>query len=104
MATVNTSKRHRFKAKVWLYTGQGAWHFITLPKSLSQNIKVICFDRKSAWGSIRVLAKIGSTSWKTSLFPDTKAGAYLMPIKLSVRKQQKIAAGSLVAVTIGIDV
>jgi hypothetical protein len=76
-----------FKAAIWLYQGKAAWHFVTLPKSISQEIRVLSFDKKAAWGSVRVNVTIGPTSWKTSIFPDTKAGAYLLPIKADVRKK-----------------
>ena len=96
------SKRHKFKAAVWLYPGKAAWYFVTLPKVLSGRIKLLTFDRKSAWGSVKVEATIGKTSWKTSLFPDSKAGAYVLPIKAEVRKRENIAAGSAVAVALAL--
>jgi Domain of unknown function (DUF1905) len=96
------AQSYHIKAKVWLYQGKAAWHFITLPKKKSEQIRFVAFDSKSAWGSIRVTAKIGGTSWNTSIFPDTKSGAYLLPIKAEVRKKEKIEAGSIVAVTLEI--
>jgi hypothetical protein len=93
---------YSFKAAIWLYQGKAAWHFVTLPKALSQEIRVLSFDKKAAWGSVRVNVTIGSTSWKTSIFPDTKAGVYLLPIKTDVRKKEKIAAGDTVKIGITI--
>ncbi|MFO0388357.1 MAG: DUF1905 domain-containing protein [Alphaproteobacteria bacterium] len=89
---------YSFKAAIWLYQGKAAWHFVTLPKAISQEIRVLSFDKQAAWGSVRVSVTIGSTSWKTSIFPDTKAGAYLLPIKADVRKKEKIEAGDTVTV------
>lgn len=89
---------YSFKAAIWLYQGKAAWHFVTLPKAISQEIRVLSFDKKVAWGSVRVSVTIGSTSWKTSIFPDTKAGAYLLPIKADVRKKERITAGDTVTV------
>ena len=90
------------KAKVWLYDGKAAWHFVTLPQDQSEQIRFLATHSKSAWGSIRVSAKIGATSWKTSLFPDSKARAYLLPIKAEVRRREKIKAGDTVAVKLEI--
>ncbi len=42
------------------------------------------------------MATIGATQWKTSVFPDKKAGAYLLPIKAKVRTAEHIAAGNTV--------
>lgn len=42
------------------------------------------------WGSLPVMATIGKTSWKTSIFPDKKSESYLLPLKAEVRKKEKI--------------
>ena len=81
------------KAKVWLYPGEAAWHFLTLPRKESDVIKERFGSHKRGWGSLRVTVTIGKTSWKTSVFPDKKAGAYLLPLKAEVRKAEKIEAG-----------
>lgn len=90
------TKSYAFRAQVWKYSFEGAaaWHFITLPKAVSDEIRFLAADRKSAWGSLRVLARIGGTSWKTSLFPDSKSGCYLLPVKAEVRKAEALKHGS----------
>jgi hypothetical protein len=50
-----------------------------------------------------VSAAIGNTTWKTSIFPDSKAGAYLLPVKAEVRKKEKIEAGSSVLVSVRVS-
>ena len=40
---------------------------------------------------IPVTARIGRTTWTTSLFP--KDGGYIVPIKVSVRKAEKLEVG-----------
>lgn len=97
------ARSYDFEAKLWLYDGKAAWHFIMLPREQSDQIRFQAAQSKSAWGSVRVSAKIGATSWKTSLFPDTKAGAYLLPVKADVRKKEKIKAGDTVTVKLEID-
>jgi hypothetical protein len=37
-----------------------------------------------------VKARVGETSWATSIFPDKKSGAYLLPLKKEVRKAESI--------------
>lgn len=93
---------HRYKTrnKVWLYDGPAAWHFITLSGKQSSEIAFLAAHSMSAWGSIRVIATVGQTSWKTSIFPDKKRGAYLLPIKVAVRTKEKIKPGDTIAVTI----
>ena len=45
-----------------------------------------------------------NTEWQTSIFPDSKAGAYLLPIKSDVRKKQKIMADDDVQVSLKISI
>jgi len=90
-----------FTAPLWLWNGKGAWHFVTLPVGESQIIKMAVPRR--GWGSVRVKARIGETSWATSIFPDSKSGAYLLPVKADVRKAEDIAPGDTVEVTLSLD-
>src|SRR5688572_8925501 len=94
----------KVKAKVWLYQGASAWHFITLPKKESEEIKKSFAGIKRGWGSIPVAVTIGKTMWSTSIFPDAKAGAYLLPIKFNIRKKEGITAGDMVSFSIKINV
>ena len=90
-----------FTAPLWLWNGKGAWHFVTLPVDDSQIIRMAVPRR--GWGSVRVKARIGDTSWATSIFPDSKSGAYFLPVKADVRKAEGIAPGDAVEVTLSLD-
>ena len=94
--------RYEIKAPLWLYPGEAAWHFITLPKELSRRIKRFAGGSLSPFGSLRVVATIGATSWKTSIFP-SEAGAFLLPVKAMVRKKEAIKAGDRVKLTLELD-
>ncbi len=91
--------RNKFKirAKVWLYPGMAGWHFVTLPKRQSDGIKRNFGAMKRGWGSLPVLVTIGRTSWKTSIFPDKKAGAFLLPLKAEVRRKESIKHGQTIS-------
>jgi hypothetical protein len=85
MATTYT-----LRAKSWIYQGVGAWHFVTLPKKEAAEIKKQYGTKRRGWGSIRVRVTIGKTSWQTSIFPDSKLGSYVLPLKAEVRKKEHI--------------
>lgn len=88
----------RFRAEVWLYPGQSAaWHFVTLPKKTSDTIRKRFDAFARGWGSLRVSVTVGKTTFATSIFPDTKRGAYLLPLKAKVRKAESLGAGETVA-------
>lgn len=94
----------RFRARVWLYQGPAAWHFVTLPKKLSAGIKSHFGAMKRGWGSLRVTVSVGKARWKTSIFPDSKAGAYVLPIKAAARAAAGLKAGDTRSFLIEVDV
>jgi hypothetical protein len=84
---------------VWLWNAErGSWHFLTVPAEQAAEIRVQTMGARSGFGSVRVLAAIGAVSWRTSLFPDSKSGGYVLPIKAEVRRQMRLSAGECVAV------
>ena len=93
--------KYSFQAELWLYQGKGAWFFVTLPKEESRQIKIATsLTRKKGWGAVRVTVVVGKMTWQTSIFPYSKTGAYILPIKAEVRKKEKITAGDVVSVII----
>lgn len=90
----------QFKAEVWLYPGEAAWHFVSLPKNISKQIKKEFGDMARGWGSLPVNVKIGTTKWKTSIFPDSKSNTYILPIKSEVRKDENIESGDALRVNL----
>ena len=76
-------------------TTGGSWRFITLPKRQSRELRGMVEGLPGA-GSLPVRATIGGTTWRTSVFW-SKSGAYLLPVKASVRKAERLEDGALVA-------
>ncbi len=97
-----------FTSECWLWHGgKASWHFITLPKDKSEEIKFFdenMHEKRRGWGAVRVLVTIGKTSWETSIFPASQLDAYILPIKADVRKKEKFAAGDEVKVSLKINV
>lgn len=84
---------YSFDAEVWLWEG-GEWHFASLPEDVADDIEERHGQQAGGFGSIRVEAVIGSTRWRTSVFPDKKRGTYLLPLKKAVRAAEGLSAGS----------
>jgi len=82
-----------FAAPLWRYPGADGWHFVSLPPEISTDIADITTGIRRGFGSVRVAVTVGSTSWRTSIFPDTKTGAYLLPVKKAVRAAERLEAG-----------
>lgn len=98
-----TSKPYAIRANVWLYPGAvSPWHFITLPKKESIDIKARFSKIKRGWGSLPVTVTVGKTRWRTSIFPDKKSGGYLLPLKAEVRKKEGIRDGDTITLILEI--
>ena len=97
------AKKYRVRSKVVLWPGeQGAWHFVHVDKKTSETIKAKHTRVRRGFGSVRVVATIGKTSWKTSIFPDSRSGCYLLPLKASVRRAEGLAEGDSITFTLKI--
>jgi hypothetical protein len=86
------------RGPVWLWQGadgapaKGSWYFLTIAGETAQAIRAAA-SKADAWGSVRIEARIGGTTWRTSLFPSKQAGGWLLPLKAGVRKAEKLAEG-----------
>ena len=48
---------------------------------------------RGGFGSVKVEVAIGEVRWTTSLFPDSRTGGYVLPLKADIRRRAGIAAG-----------
>ncbi len=96
--------RFSFDATVWEHVGPSSWYFISLPESHSDDIDAMFGHRAAGFGSIRVAVAIGDTRWMTSIFPDTKRGTYVLPLKKAVRVAEGLADGSVARVELEVVV
>ncbi|WP_310619493.1 DUF1905 domain-containing protein [Flexibacterium corallicola] len=83
-----------FKASIWLTrNSQAAWHFISVPQDYADQIKFMTGSLSNGWGSVPVMVTIGKSCWQTSIFPDKRSGSYILPVKASIRKAEKLGEG-----------
>ncbi len=86
-----------FTALVWR---EGAWHFVTVPEDVSDEVDEVVGDAAGGFGSVRVEVTVGRSVWRTSLFPSARAGAYVLPVKKAVRTSEGLDDGAPATVTI----
>lgn len=86
-----------FTAPLWQWRG-GSWVFVTLPDDLAEAIRSIPRPPKPGFGSIRVRATIGASSWETSIFPESGGPAYVLPVKRVIRVAEGVDVDDVVAV------
>ena len=93
--------QYNIRAKVRKYPGFAGWHFISIPKKQSAEIKKNFGNKARGWKSLPVTVGVGKSVWKTSIFP-SKEGEYLLAIKADIRKKERIARGDTITLTFAI--
>lgn len=88
-----------FDADLWLHDGAAPWHFVTVPSVIADEIEATVRGARRGFGAVKVSVTIGSTTWATSLFPDTKAASYVLAVKRMVREREGLTAGDTVSVS-----
>lgn len=83
-----------------MYPGEAAWHFLTLPTEVSDEITDLTGGERRGFGSVRVEVTIGGSTWQTSLFPDKSAGSYVLPLKKAIRRAEGIGEGDTADVSL----
>jgi Domain of unknown function (DUF1905) len=83
----------QFSAPLWRYPGADGWHFVSVPPEMSDRIAESTRGMRRGFGSVRVDVTVEGTTWRTSIFPDSKAGTYLLPIKKAVRVAERLDVG-----------
>ncbi len=91
-----------FTARVWEHDGPSAWHFVSLPAEVADDIEERFGGRAGGFGSVRVEVVIGGTRWRTSVFPDRRRQTYLLPVKRAVRVAEDLEDGSTATVELAV--
>ncbi len=99
--------------RLWRWTGgsgSGTWHFLTIDGAAGEALSGTAVMRKlegtaRGFGSLKVKARIGATSFATSVFPSKPDGGsngqvWLLPVKASVRRAEGLAEGDEVEVSL----
>lgn len=88
-------------------TAPAAWFFVTIAGEAADGIRLAAIggqwlDGRRGFGSAKVRATIGGTSWNTSVFPHRESGGWLLPVKAAVRKAEDLAEGDDVTVMVSL--
>ncbi len=91
-----------FSATLWQYGTSGSWYFVSLPVDLSREIREHSKWLEEGWGRMKVKAAIGDTAWDTAIWFDTKRQTYLLPLKVEIRRKEKIEPNQQISVILSI--
>ncbi len=101
-------ERITYTGPLWRWTtdkAPAAWHFITIDGDAGEALSATALmqrlemGRRAGFGSIKVKAQIGGSSFNTSVFPAKDTG-WMLPVKAAVRKAEGLAEGDSVTVTL----
>jgi len=84
-----------FEAELWLWSAKegDSWVFVTVPEDVSDEIRERSGPPRE-FGSARVEVTIGTTTWRTSVFPNSQEpGCYALPVKKAVRRSEGLDIG-----------
>ena len=91
---------YSFEAELWLWPAKDTWTFVTLPAEAAEEIRFFHGGKgkpRRGFGSVRVEVTCGGSEWRTSIFPDSRSGSYVLPVKAAVRRAEGVTAGDTVA-------
>ena len=91
-----------FTAELWEWTSKTSWFFFSVPEADADDIEEQHGRTAAGFGSIRVEVTIGSTTWRTSVFPSTSEKTYVLPVKKAVRKAEGLEPGSSATIHLSI--
>ena len=87
--------------EVFEWRGPAPHHFVLVPDEQAAAIEHASSVVTYGWGMIPVTCTLGSTTWTTSLWP--KDGLYVIPLKLAVRRTERVSLGDVVTVGLELD-
>lgn len=84
------------KGTVERFDGNAAWFYLEIPSNdLPAHLPT------GHWGFVKIVARVGRTSWNTSLMPKGD-GEYFVALKKEIRKREKIFLGDEIKMNITI--
>lgn len=86
------SEVYRWDARV-----DAEWFFADVPAAESEAIGDIPRPAARGFGAVRVQARVGGSTWRTSIFPGA-SGRYALPLKRAVRDAEGLVEGAPVTV------
>ena len=89
-----------FSGEVWHWRGPAPFYFLPVPDDDCAPLRAVARAVTYGWGMVPVRARIGTTEWRTSLWP--KNGRYLLPLKDAVRNAEAIDVGDTVDVRLDV--
>ena len=89
-----------FSGEMWHWRGPSPFHFVSMPRQMSDELKEDAARLSYGWGAIAVECRSGDVEWRTSIFP--KDGRFIVPIKNAVRFALEVEVGDEIEIDLKI--
>jgi len=73
--------------------------FLHVPADIGAAIRDVPTPPRG-FGSVAVEATVGSSTWNTSIFPNSNDEGFVLPVKVAVRRAEDIEPGDRVSATV----
>ena len=83
---------------------RGTYHLVTITGeeaeaiAMHERLSRLEFGSRRGFGSVKVIARIGGTRWKTSVFPQNRKSEWVLLVSKKVMKAEDLAEGDPLAV------
>ena len=84
----------------WHEERPDSWALVALPPDVSRQVDDLVSSPPRGFGSVRVEVTVGSSIWRTSLFPSKPLDAYVLPVKKAVRRAEHLDVEDVATFTI----
>ena len=78
---------------------RGTYHLVTITGeeaaaiAMHERLSRLEFGSRRGFGSVKVMARIGETRWKTSVFPQNRESEWVLLVSKKVMKAEDLAEG-----------
>lgn len=78
---------------------RGTYHLVVINGEAAEQIAMharlhrLEFGRQRGFGSVKVMAQIGETDWKSSVFPQQKQSEWILLVSKKVMRAEDLAEG-----------
>jgi hypothetical protein len=102
-----SADRVRFTAPLQIWTNESessSVGFVILPPGAAEQVaghelaRRLELGKRRGFGSVKVTARVGGSTWDTSVFPQKGRESWFMAVKVAVRRAEGLAEGDEIAV------
>ncbi|CAO1652470.1 MULTISPECIES: DUF1905 domain-containing protein [unclassified Salinibacterium] len=89
-----------FTSEITPWSSKPSVYFVQVPPDVGADVKEIPSPPRG-FGAVAVEVTIGSTTWTTSIFPNSSVeDSFFLPVKAAVRRAEGLELGDTVQVSI----